>query len=943
MTLFWKQRLDQEVASLRRFLEEDRKEMIEMRRQHQEILNVEGGPSESMSIMYGTLLRKYETIKDDFGVLSKRYDDMMTSHSAALAKLEHSQEEIVRYKKQYEEMLTERNKFKQQCTQAIRQWDQALREKNDYRDALAKVQRQHEEAVKEINQAMAVRIKASKDIKRLTEERNAAMQEYALIMSERDSVHKEIEKLQDEVSTTNSKMMEAENSSKKNDEEKRSYICQIELLKREIEAALLDRDKAIKEAHELREKVGEREKSMFDNGSQDMELRKEFRQTKTDMEKPYKQRVATSSDHKGSDDYKDDLERKVENLDQAIAEIEKLRKLGEKLTGELQEATMEANVAKGRRDWAFSERDKVVLERESVRTLCDKLRRERDRAVSDLAEALRDLDEVKKNRNELNKENKDLRDKIGNVEKETRMRMLQRSIGHSHSRDSAIDTDLQDWETETIDVDMGRISNDDDLGLDLAGGRDDPVCPGENPVYIASINKGSIVEGKLKVNDCILRVNNIDCRDVDRSTILSTLRGAGSSVSLVVRRRRAGRRYQAVLHLTEERGRQDHGLTLDSGIYVSRISPGSVSARESVIAVGDRVLEINGANMDHIRSVQDATALLNQAHDVLSITLQKNPTSYGPLSSSSSGHCMMEDDKATSSKTFSAATSPIKDTLQLRYDSRELGKKLVSRDVQTDKYSAGGIFHSSSSSEKVFGGKSGSRESNATKSTWGQITETVKEKLETVGRRGRRYSKEQGERERNERSESGHYSVFGVAQPSLPHDKLQSNKQTFDQTKETEMALEAFDTVLNSLHTETVLTSLHSGAQAGAGVASGSGKSKKKRKDRESFKNGGTWPRARGGPIIEQGTGTILHPHKQYKERKPLSELLTNMPKYPLPQDQEEAGDRKQEPPTSVIYRDEAKRHSRNKYRDYRATTYDLVSGFSERSEAAPYHLMTAV
>ena len=49
-------------------------------------------------------------------------------------------------------------------------------------------------------------------------------------------------------------------------------------------------------------------------------------------------------------------------------------------------------------------------------------------------------------------------------------------------------------------------------------------------------------------------------------------------------------------------------------------------------------------------------------------------------------------------------------------------------------------------SVQVFGGKSGSRESNATKSTWGQITETVKEKLETVGRRGRRYSKEQGER-----------------------------------------------------------------------------------------------------------------------------------------------------------------------------------------------------
>ena len=32
----------------------------------------QGGPSESMSIMYGTLLRKYETVKDDFSLLSTR-------------------------------------------------------------------------------------------------------------------------------------------------------------------------------------------------------------------------------------------------------------------------------------------------------------------------------------------------------------------------------------------------------------------------------------------------------------------------------------------------------------------------------------------------------------------------------------------------------------------------------------------------------------------------------------------------------------------------------------------------------------------------------------------------------------------------------------------------------------------------------------------------------
>lgn len=75
--------------------------------------------------------------------------------------------------------------MKQQCTAVIKQWDLALRERNDYQDALGKVSSQHEEAVREMNQAMGVRVKATKDIKRLTEERNAAMQEYTLIMSER--------------------------------------------------------------------------------------------------------------------------------------------------------------------------------------------------------------------------------------------------------------------------------------------------------------------------------------------------------------------------------------------------------------------------------------------------------------------------------------------------------------------------------------------------------------------------------------------------------------------------------------------------------------------------------------------------------------------------------------------------------------------------------------
>jgi len=49
------------------------------------------------------------------------------------------------------------------------------------------------------------------------------------------------------------------------------------------------------------------------------------------------------------------------------------------------------------------------------------------------------------------------------------------------------------------------------------------------------------------------------------------------------------------------------------------------------------------------------------------------------------------------------------------------------------------------------------------------------------------------------------------------------------------------------------------------------------RKSKELDKISGTWPKARSSPVIEHGTGTILHPRKN-KERWPLSILFNNLP-----------------------------------------------------------------
>lgn len=75
--------------------------------------------------------------------------------------------------------------LRQQIALVHGKYDKAARDCVIFRDDFQKVQQQYKEAMKEVNQAMAFRMKASKEVKRLTDERNAAMAEYNLIMSER--------------------------------------------------------------------------------------------------------------------------------------------------------------------------------------------------------------------------------------------------------------------------------------------------------------------------------------------------------------------------------------------------------------------------------------------------------------------------------------------------------------------------------------------------------------------------------------------------------------------------------------------------------------------------------------------------------------------------------------------------------------------------------------
>ena len=70
----------------------------------------------------------------------------------------------------------------------------------------------------------------------------------------------------------------------------------------------------------------------------------------------------------------------------------------------------------------------------------------------------------------------------------------------------------------------------------------------------------------------------MDCRHVERHLVLETFRNSGgSAITVLIKRRKLGRRYQAILNLNSG---QAHGLTLDLGVYVARIHPGSLAAKE---------------------------------------------------------------------------------------------------------------------------------------------------------------------------------------------------------------------------------------------------------------------------------------------------------------------------------------------------------------------------
>ncbi|XP_010818907.1 disks large homolog 5 isoform X9 [Bos taurus] len=632
---------------------------------------------------YHRLNPDYERLKIQCVRAMSDLQSLQSQHTNALKRCEEVAKETDFYHTLHSRLLSDQTQLKDDVDMLRRENGQLLRERNLLQQSWEDMKRLHEEDQKEIGdlraqQQQVLKHNGSSEI--LNKLYDTAMDKLEVVKKDYDALRK---RYSEKVAIHNSDLSRLEQM----EEENQRLLKQTEMLTQQRDTAIqlqhqcalsLRRFEAIH--HELNKATAQNKDLQWEMEllqSELTELRTTQAKTAKESEKYKEERDAVYSEYKlimserdqviseldklqtevelaesklkSSTSEKKAASEEMEALRQikdtvtmdagrANKEAEILRKQCKALCQELKEALQEADVAKCRRDWAFQERDKIVAERDSIRTLCDNLRRERDRAVSELAEALRSLDDTRKQKNDVSRELKELKEQMeSQLEKEARFRHL---MAHS-SHDSAIDTDSMEWETEVVEFE--RETEDIDLkalGFDMAEGVNEPCLPGDCGIFVTKVDKGSIADGRLRVNDWLLRINDVDLINKDKKQAIKALLNGEGAINMVVRRRKSlGGKVVTPLHINLS-GHKDSGISLENGVYAAAVVPGSPAAKEGSLAVGDRIVAINGIALDN-KSLNECESLLRSCQDSLTLSLLK----VFPQSASWSGQNIFENIK----------------------------------------------------------------------------------------------------------------------------------------------------------------------------------------------------------------------------------------------------------------------------------------------------------
>uniref|UniRef100_A0A8C3LAM2 Disks large homolog 1 n=1 Tax=Chrysolophus pictus TaxID=9089 RepID=A0A8C3LAM2_CHRPC len=175
-----------------------------------------------------------------------------------------------------------------------------------------------------------------------------------------------------------------------------------------------------------------------------------------------------------------------------------------------------------------------------------------------------------------------------------------------------------DYEYEEITLERGNSG----LGFSIAGGTDNPHIGDDSGIFITKIIAGGAAaqDGRLRVNDCILRVNEVDVRDVTHSKAVEALKEAGSIVRLYVKRRKPVT--EKVVEIKLVKGPKGLGFSIaggvgnqhipgDNSIYVTKIIEGGAAHKDGKLQIGDKLLAVNSVCLEEVTHEEAVTALKN--------------------------------------------------------------------------------------------------------------------------------------------------------------------------------------------------------------------------------------------------------------------------------------------------------------------------------------------
>uniref|UniRef100_A0A671UD76 Discs large MAGUK scaffold protein 4 n=1 Tax=Sparus aurata TaxID=8175 RepID=A0A671UD76_SPAAU len=176
------------------------------------------------------------------------------------------------------------------------------------------------------------------------------------------------------------------------------------------------------------------------------------------------------------------------------------------------------------------------------------------------------------------------------------------------------------------------------LGFSIAGGTDNPHIGDDPSIFITKIIPGGAAaqDGRLRVNDSIVFVNDVDVREVTHSIAVEALKEAGPVVRLYVLRRRPPT--ERVTQIKLMKGPKGLGFSIaggvgnqhvpgDNSIYVTKIIEGGAAHRDGRLQIGDKILAVNHVSLEDVLH-EDAVAALKNTGEVVYLKVATPASQY---------------------------------------------------------------------------------------------------------------------------------------------------------------------------------------------------------------------------------------------------------------------------------------------------------------------------